>query len=79
MRDGSQQFAIVRNALGSEFADTLSEAELAAMGLVISRNGATAPDVADALGVTRRGAQKLLARLIERGLLERTGAARSTR
>jgi predicted transcriptional regulator len=49
------------------------------MELVITNDGTTTPEVAEALGVTRRGAQKLLSRLIEKGLVERTGAARSTR
>lgn len=76
---GSQKFAIVRNTLGEDRIDGLSESEMAVIELIISDDGATTPDVVDALGVTRRGAQKLLSRLIDRGIVERTGAARSTR
>lgn len=79
VRDSSQKFAIVRNTLSKDLVDELSEVELATMELVITNDGTTTPEVVEVLGVTRRGAQKLLSRLIEKGLVERTGAARSTR
>jgi ATP-dependent DNA helicase RecG len=79
VRNSSQKFAMVRNTLGRDLADGLSDAELVAMELVIINDDTTTPEVVEALGVTRRGAQKLLSRLIEKGLVERTGAARSTR
>jgi predicted transcriptional regulator len=70
---------MVRNTLGRDLADGLSDAELVSMELVITNDDTTTPEVVEALGVTRRGAQKLLSRLIEKGLVELTGAARSTR
>lgn len=79
VHDSSQKFAIVRDTLGKGLVEELSEVELVAMELVITNDGTTTPEVVEALRVTRRGAQKLLSRLIEKGLVERTGAARSTR
>ena len=79
VRNSSQKFAMVRNTLGRDLADGLSDAELVAMELVITNDDTTTPEVVEELGVTRCGAQKLLSRLIEKGLVGRTGAARSTR
>ena len=49
------------------------------MELIIANDGTITPEIVDAIGITRRGTQKLLSRLMEQGIVERTGAARSTR
>lgn len=79
VRNSSQKFAKVRNTLGEERIGQLSEKELSVIELMIDNDGVTTPEIVEAIGLTRRGAQKLLSRLMERRIIERTGSARSTR
>ncbi len=51
----------------------LSGNELAAVSFLRYAESASASEIAEAIGLTRRGTSKLLARLIERDLVERAG------
>ena len=75
VRDSSQKFAIVRD----KFAKELSDTDLAVLKLIAENGSASSSDVMELAGVTKRGAQKILRRLVDRGIIESTGAARSTR
>lgn len=80
VRNSSQKFAIVRDTLGEALTKQLSEGELVALELIITgKRDINSDEVAEAIVITRRGAQKLLSKLMERGIVTRIGAARSTR
>ncbi|KAA8828219.1 hypothetical protein EMO91_06035 [Bifidobacterium myosotis] len=57
----------------------LSEQERQVYAFIQQRRGAQSDDVAGLLRVGKRQAQKILARLVDCGLLRRVGAGRSTR
>ena len=62
-----------------KFGMSLTESELAVVLLVEERGIVSSRDVVELSGITERGAQKLLRRLIEKGAIEKVGAGRSTR
>ncbi|MBR4877227.1 MAG: hypothetical protein IKU14_05920, partial [Rhodocyclaceae bacterium] len=55
----------------------LSDAEKLACALMSDKGEVRSPEVAAATGLTQRGAQKLLTRLVARGLAEAQGADRN--
>ena len=75
VRDSSLKFAQVRE----KFAEQLSLTDLAVLDMIAERGNASSTDVMEIAGVTKRGAQKILRRLIDRGIVESIGASRSTR
>ena len=72
-RNGTQRHATARN--GTLF---LSERELAALSYIEANPGSSRSDLSSRLGMSKRGTLRLLQRLMDLGLVERTGSSRST-
>lgn len=71
LEGGSEEFASSSQVVRKQFANENEEAVYA----YLMANGPAGPTaIANAVGMTRRGAQKLLQRLVEQGLLEAKGA-----
>ena len=57
----------------------LSENELAVAEFIEARASASTPEIMEGIGLSERGTQGILKRLVEKGVVQRTGASKSTR
>ena len=57
----------------------LSENELAVAEFIEARVSVSTPEIMEGIGLSERGTQGILKRLMEKGVVQRTGASKSTR
>ena len=57
----------------------LSESELAVAEFIEERISASTPEIMEQTGLSERGVQGILKRLVDKGVVMRTGASKNTR